>query len=90
MTTLMSGDYMGWHHDMGAGSWVLMVLFWGLVVAGLVWLVVSTASRRPGRSDALEILDRRLAEGEISVEEFRERHQAIATSASRPEAPTSV
>ncbi len=75
----------GW----SAGSWVLMVvgmaLFWGLVIVGVVWLVRSLGeggSRRP--LDARELLERRLAEGDISVEEYRERREALSHEAPGP------
>ena len=74
----------GW----GAGAWILMALgmdlFWGLVIVGLVWLVRSFSeggSRR--RLDASEVLERRLAEGDISVEEYRERREALSAGPPR-------
>jgi uncharacterized membrane protein len=60
-----------------------MVAFWALVVGGGIWLVRElTADRRSGRhpgsdSNALEILDRRLAEGAISIDEYTERRRAL-------------
>lgn len=82
---LVLGD-MGWGNhmgDWGAGWWilmtVLMVAFWGLVIFGVVWLVQSLAGGHPsghGRS-AIEILDRRLASGEISPDEYRQRRGAL-------------
>ncbi|MBN1666274.1 MAG: SHOCT domain-containing protein [Anaerolineales bacterium] len=58
---------------------LLMVLFWGILIAGGVWLVRAVFSNGPqfhnGRFDAQpssprEILDRRYARGEISREEY--------------------
>lgn len=75
------------HHDWGGGWWVVMglgiVLFWGLVIAGAVWLIRELSSgRHSGRgrhqdSDALGILDRRLAAGEISIDEYEKRRRAL-------------
>lgn len=75
-----------WHHDRGDGWWILMaigmVLFWGLVIVGAIWALRSLrADRRsppaaPG-SSAEEILDRRLAEGEIEIGEYRSRRAAL-------------
>jgi putative membrane protein len=75
------------HHAWGAGWWVLMavglVAFWAVVIAGGIWLIRElTSARRSdhGRSDepaALAILDRRLAEGAISIEEYEERRRAL-------------
>jgi putative membrane protein len=70
----------------GAGGLVMMLmmlLFWGLVIAGLVfgirWLV-----RQGGGEDrtdrALEILRERYARGEISEEDFEARRQDLAAS----------
>lgn len=82
-------DYDG-HHDMGGGWWVLMaigmVLFWGLAILAAIWLVRELTGRggrwsRGGRqSEALELLDRRLAEGSISAEEYRERRTILTDS----------
>lgn len=59
-----------------------MVLFWGLVIVGVVWLLRETIGRghhRPG-DDPLAILDRRLAEGQISVEEYEQRKKTLVAS----------
>lgn len=71
------------HHDMDGGWWIVMaagmLLFWGLVIAGLIWLVRTVLADRhraapAGRqSNAIEILDRRLAKGDIEIEEYRAR-----------------
>lgn len=74
------GDHMG---DWGAGWWVLMtigmVVFWGLVILGVVWLVRSTGSAQHHERglSAIDVLDRRLAQGEISPEEYRDRRAAL-------------
>ena len=77
-------NHMG---DWGAGWWivmaVMMVLFWGLVIVGIVWLVRYLADRDRGHGhgrepSALEVLDRRLALGEVSVEEYEERRRTLA------------
>jgi putative membrane protein len=87
MTTALPLGDMGWGHhmgDWGAGWWILMaflmVVFWGLVVVGAVWLVRSLVSGQHGAGGdtALEILDRRLAAGEISPEEYRERRATLS------------
>ena len=61
---------------MGAG----MLIFWGLVIAGGVWLARELSARRtarPSTPSALEVLDHRFADGTISVEEYDERRRAI-------------
>ena len=73
-----------WHH-MDGGWWVVMMLgmalFWGLVILGGIWLVREVVTRREHKPDALELLDRRLAEGTISPEDYRERRAILAGSA---------
>lgn len=63
------GNY-GW--GMGFG-WIFMVLFWALIIIGIVY-VIQTLSRRTGQSGTqetpLDILKKRYAKGEISKEEF--------------------
>lgn len=75
----LNGHMDGW----GAGAWVLMALgmigFWALVILGIVWLV-RTLGGEPARSRAIsatEVLERRLAEGDISVDEYRQRRDAL-------------
>lgn len=77
-------DTFDGHHGWGDGWWVVMaigmVILWAAVIAGGVWLVRELTSRArtrgPGETP-LEILDRRLAEGEISIEEYGERRRAL-------------
>ncbi|MEO8092098.1 MAG: SHOCT domain-containing protein [bacterium] len=83
-TLLPLADMFDGHHDWDGGWWVVMALgmliFWGVVIAGGVWLVRELAERRSRRDDhpaALEVLDRRLAEGAISIEEYSQRRRAL-------------
>lgn len=92
--SLTFADYSGnGHMDWGDGWWVVMavgmVLFWGLLI---FWLVREFGSRRDrggstGPDDPLEILDRRLAEGLITPEQYRERTDILAKGRSGPDAP---
>lgn len=65
--------------DIGTGWMIVMMLgmalFWGLVVVGLVWLLRESIGRN--RHDPLAILDRRLAEGQISVEDYEQRKKTL-------------
>jgi putative membrane protein len=78
-------------HHMDGGWWVVMaigmVLFWALVIVGLVWLARELAGRGgiglKLRQDPLELLDRRLAEGTISPEDYSERREILRGSAPR-------
>ena len=66
----------GWGWGMG-GGWLLMVLFWGLVLVGLVWLIRSLSSQSRGKT-ALEILQERYARGDIQKEEYEQRKRDIS------------
>jgi putative membrane protein len=64
----------------GAGGLVMMLMmlvFWGLVIAGLVvglrWLIGQ--GRPASRDEALEILRQRYARGEIDKQEFDARRR---------------
>lgn len=75
---------MMWGSGWWVGGLVWMVLFWGLLAAGIVWLVraaMDGLGRGDGRGDdrgsARVLLDERLASGELSVAEYRERRDAV-------------
>jgi putative membrane protein len=68
--------------DVGTGWMIVMmlvmVLFWGLVIFGIVWLLREAIGR--GHHDPMAILDRRLADGQISVKEYEQRKKTLAAS----------
>ena len=77
-------DLFADHHGWDDGWWIVMavgmLIFWAAVVIGVIWLVRELSSRRRSSENgptALEVLDRRLAEGAISIEEYRERRRAL-------------
>lgn len=63
----------------GVGMMVLMLLFWGVVIAGIVvgirWLVHQ--GRGPRSDAALDVLRERYARGEIDREEFLARKRDL-------------
>ena len=67
-------------HDWSGGWWAVMMvgmlLFWGLVIVGIIWIVRTLGAGERDRQDPLGTLQRRLAEGDISVEEY-ERRRAL-------------
>lgn len=80
---------MYWDHDFGWAGWLVMSLgmlgFW--VAVALVVVLALRAVRRPeeqpGEPDPRQILERRLAQGEIDVDEFHVRLEALGGSATR-------
>jgi putative membrane protein len=85
---------MMWWGDRGwdAGDWLamslMMVAFWGLLVALVVWLVRSSRTEptlpsgdaRALTPSADEVLDERFARGEIDEDEFTRRRQVLHAS----------
>ena len=66
------GNWGGYGWGMGFG-WIFMILFWVVVIVGVVY-IVQAISRRAGQSgpeeNPLDILKKRYAKGEITKEEF--------------------
>lgn len=89
------GGYEGW--QMGPGmmygwgmGWfggILMIVFWVLIIVGLIflikWLVQSTkGDSSPGRSrppSAIDILKERYARGEIDKQEYEEKKRDLSS-----------
>jgi putative membrane protein len=64
------------------GGWILSVpLFWILLIVGIVFLVRGRGGRPPwtggGRETGIDVLERRFAEGELSLEQYRERRSVL-------------
>ena len=78
---------MGWNNGGGMGSlgWLGMGVFWLILLGLIVWLVVrllpdssngSSAVRSTGDS-ALDILDRRLANGQMDLPSWQAQRAAL-------------
>ena len=79
-----------WMHGGWGWGWmslmmVLMVLFWGAVIFGVVLLIrgatqggSGAGERPPPKESPIEILERRFAEGEITEEDYRARREVLA------------
>ncbi|MBI5099819.1 MAG: SHOCT domain-containing protein [Nitrospirae bacterium] len=72
---------MHWDYGWGMGfGWLFMIIFWVLVVLGVVYLlklVAGGARREENRDTALDILKQRYAKGEITKEEFEEKKKDL-------------
>lgn len=69
---MMTGGYMGW----------MMIIFWGILLFLLIfvirWILQAGPSRNTPQSEtALEILKKRLANGEIDIQEFKEKSKLL-------------
>ncbi len=79
------GQYGGWGM-MGGFGWmwlmpIFFILFWGLVIWGIVALVRGLSGPRGADSSkadsALEVLRKRYARGEINKEEYEEKKKDL-------------
>ncbi len=67
---MMRTGYMGW----------MMILFWAILLFTLIFVIrwvlqLSQSKNHP--QTAIEILKKRLANGEIGIEEFKEKRQFL-------------
>jgi putative membrane protein len=67
-----------------AGGWwfLPLPLFWLLLIGGIAFLVLRGRGGGPPwtggrRETGIDVLDRRFAEGELSLEEYRERRSVL-------------
>jgi putative membrane protein len=79
-----------WDGDVGWGwmslMMVVMVLFWGAIIFGIVWLIrggvrgepAHSAETRVSRETPVQILERRFAEGAISPDDYRARREILS------------
>ena len=64
------------------GWWILSgPLLWLLLIVGIVLLVRGRSGRPPwtggGRETGIDVLERRFAEGDLSLEQYRERRSVL-------------
>ena len=80
---------MGWGNQgcglwsMGWFGWILMILFWVVVIVGIVmfirylWFIQKRDFSSFDRGDPMEILKNRYAKGEIDTQEFEGRKKTL-------------
>ena len=76
---------MDWDGGMGAGSWLLMAVFWGLLIVAVLWALANLFPARGAGKDGVperpeEILDRRLVRGEIDSATYDELRAKLTAS----------
>jgi putative membrane protein len=75
---------MGYHHMMGGGMGIVMIIFW-IVLIGSVVLLVSGAvnsvrgHQRDEKENPLEILKQRYARGDIDKAEYEDKRRSLST-----------
>ncbi len=74
---------MGWYGGGATLGFFVMGLFWVILLGLIVWLVVRLVpgspggATRPAGESPLEILDRRLARGELDLETWKAQRAAL-------------
>lgn len=85
--TVLADNNWDMHGDVSTGWMIVMmigmVLFWAAVILGIVWLVRGASGGGwhwggERKETPSEILERRFAEGAISVEDYEQRRKVIA------------
>ena len=92
--TVPLADNWGMH---GSGWWLLAAIPMMLFMGAMMWMMMrgmmggGSSPDSSARSDTsvsgetpMEILERRFAEGEISIEEYRARREALVDGAAEP------
>jgi putative membrane protein len=90
-------DSWGMHDGgIGVGWFIVMAPLMLLMMGGMMWMMMrgmgggsspdsSAPSERPGTTESpVEILERRFAQGEISIEEYRARREALGNGTAEP------
>jgi putative membrane protein len=67
------GNMFGW----GLGGWFMMIIFWGAIIALVIWVVRGFGGRGSYNKSAREILEERYAKGEIEKKEFEAKKKDL-------------
>lgn len=78
----MAGSWCG---QMGAGECLVMILFWSAFLGLAVWAVTQLLGPRNvrGSEKARDVLDRRLAAGDLDPETYRRLRDELLTTGAR-------
>lgn len=74
---------MMWYFGSGMSPWtwivgtLTMLVFWGGLAVLVVWAVSAVTRRQGGEESVEEILKRRLAAGQISLEDYERMRSAL-------------
>lgn len=78
MMDMMGGGY---GNGMMSGMWFFPLLFWILIIVGVVfivrWLIERNSDSSPPAESALEVLQKRYARGEIDKDTFEQMKHDI-------------
>ena len=93
--TVPLADNSGMHGS--GGWWLLAAIPMMLFMGAMMWMMMrgmmgggsapdssAPSDRLVGRETAMQTLERRFAEGEISIEEYRARREALVDGAAEP------
>ncbi|MBT8371116.1 MAG: hypothetical protein HKO68_07370 [Desulfobacterales bacterium] len=76
---------MGYHHMMGGGMGIIMIIFWVVLIGALVLLVTGAINGIRGTQQndddlrrPLEILKQRYARGEIDKAEYEDKRRSLS------------
>ncbi|HEY5045583.1 MAG TPA: hypothetical protein VII53_06980 [Solirubrobacteraceae bacterium] len=81
---------MYWNGHMTTGGWIISILWtviiFALIAGAIAWLVSELSGRNTttdpsSGGSAREILDRRLAKSELTIEQYRELRDTIGSEA---------
>ena len=68
----------------GVSGWLLMVGFWVGIVAVVLWAVCRLFPATDRRRDAEDMLDHRLAAGEIDPDSYRQAREELVGAGTGP------